>query len=592
MSVNPAHSDRELTALIYACLEGDANDEQVLALEKRLQSDPESRQIYHECLAIYAGLRQSGAHLLADAQEEHPQHADLSNEKVREIERYARQQLETYLEQKRIEQPPKPSHSRDYDITETLRELTQAVQRWTAVGLKAAKVSIAAIIIVLAGLVIHAHIQANAIVATLHETIDEQWEIPPADPHLRRGWMHLNQGYARLVFKQGAQALVQAPCRFRLISPNRMFLETGTVTARVPAEAIGFTIETPSSTFEDFGTEFGVIVNATSDSEIHVFDGEVGVCSSVRNQQQRAHRLTEGQSAVTDLKGGVYINQAHYGQHQFLRELPDPNQATIPGKCLCLADLVGSGNGFGTGQYGPDDSSAIGSINPITGRPDDPSRPLAPWKPDNLPDPKDERYDYYHYLCSNDYIRVPKLPYIDGVFVPNGQIGPAVVSSAGHIFRECPPTDGLAKWNITNGWRYRNREDKRDNNTQLAQAVGLSLSANIGITFDLVAISDSMPGTRIQAFESRAGIPICRDEKRAEVDLWVLIDGEVRFVKEDVRYPHMYRIEIPIQAGDQFLTLVVTDSQTPKPASHFSNMDWSFWEAPTLKLGPARSNQP
>lgn len=592
--MSAAHSDQELTALIFACLEGIAHNEQIQALEQRLQADPVARQIYHECLAIYAGLRQSGANLLAESPETaSPGKPDLDNERVREIERYARQQLEAYLRQKNPAQsaPTRPP-SREYDLAETLREIAQTVQRWTARGIKFGKISLAAIVILLIGLVIHANIQAHAIVATLQDGVHDQWESQPTGPNLRRGWLSLNQGYARIVFKRGAQALIQAPCRFRLLSPNRMFLENGTVTARVPTEAIGFKIETPSSTFEDFGTEFGVIVNAASNSEIHVFDGEVGVCSSIRNQGQRAHRLTQGHCAVTDLNGGVYIDQSHYGSHQFLRELPDPNQITIPGKYLSLADLVGSGNGFGTGQSGGDLISAIGSINPITGRPDDPSRPLAPWHPNDVPAPKDERYDYYHYRCSNDYIRVPKLPFIDGVFVPNGQEELAEVSSEGHIFRECPPTDGLVKWNITNGWRYRRWNDDRYTNAQLDKASGLSLSANMGITFDLSAIAAAIPGSNIKAFDSQAGIPICQDPNRAELDLWVLIDGEVRFVHQDVHYPKMYPIHVPIQAGDRFLTLVVTDSQTPKPASHFSNMDWCFWEAPILTLETTQTSNP
>jgi hypothetical protein len=369
-----------------------------------------------------------------------------------------------------------------------------------------------------------------------------------------------------------------------------MYLKTGTVTAHVPSEAMGFTIETPSSIFEDFGTDFGVIVDASSESEVHVFNGEIAVASSIQEKPLSQNRLKQGQCAITDRTGAVYIGQSRYGTQQFLRELPDPNGIGIPGKRLSLADLVGGGNGYGTGILGGSYLSADGSINPITGRPNDSARPATPWKPEDIEKSPDDRYDYYHYPCSNDYIRVPKLAYIDGVFVPDGGQGPSVVSSLGHIFQECPDTDGLVKWNVINGWRYRTCAIPSFINTKvLAKSTGLSLSANIGLTFDLNAIRQTMPGIMITAFHATAGVPIHPKPNLTEIDLWVLVDGEVRYVKKDVRYPTMDPIRIPLNSQDHFLTLVVTDSQTPPPARHYSSMDGCFWRDPVLELSPSQS---
>ncbi len=388
--------------------------------------------------------------------------------------------------------------------------------------------------------------------------------------------------------------IIQAPSRFRLVSKGRMYLKTGTVTANVPPEAIGFIIETPSSIFEDFGTEFGVIVDASSQSEVHVFDGEVAVATSIREKPLSQNRLKQGQCAITDMTGAVYIGQSHYGAQQFLRELPEPNGIGIPGKRLSLADLVGGGNGFGTGILGGSGMmSADGSINPITGRPNDPYRPAKPWQSEANQESSNERYDDDHYQCSNDYIRVPKLAYIDGVFVPDGGQGPSVVSSAGHIFQECPDTDGRTKWNATNGWRYRDVPlySFSFGHEDVAQLTGLSLAANIGITFDLNAIRQTMPGTMITAFDSTAGIPALPEPDQAEVDLWALVDGEVRFVKQDVRIPDLIRIRVPLNSQDHFLTLVVTDSQTPPPVEQYSYLDRCFWEDPVLELESSQSIQ-
>jgi len=255
----------------------------------------------------------------------------------------------------------------------------------------------------------------------------------------------------------------------------------------------------------------------------------------------------------------------------------------IPGKRLDLADVVGGGNGFGTGLIGGDTFGARGSINPITGAANDPTRPAD--KRD-----RSQRFDFQHYTCSNTFIPVPTMAYVDGVFVPDGGQGRQIISSSGLVFVGCPDTDGQVKWNITNGWRYRDmRQDKR-NTEHLAHATGISMHANSGITFDLQAVYQAMPGVKAGAFSSRVGVPVTYSPEISEVDVWVLVDGDVRFVERDVRFQHMVDVRVNLQAADRFLTLVVTDSQTLGQASFPSNMDWCFWEDPALELVSAFSS--
>lgn len=585
-------SENELTALIFNSLEGVATQEQLDELESRLKTDSQARDIYQDFLIIYAILHRTGSHLLAACDGPDGAPASLSsNDRVREIERYARQQLETFLEQEHPKSASQSVNSHQWDIVEMVHDFLQTVNRWVRIAVRTVKIGFVCGILILIGLIVSNLIKDRIIVATLRGAVNAQWETAPDKSELSRGWMALEQGCAEIAFKQGAQVIIQAPGRFRLISGGRMYLERGTVTARVPPEAVGFIIETPSSICEDFGTEFGVIVDASSQSEVHVFAGEISVASSIRKKPLSKTRLRQGQCAITDLTGAVYIGQSRYRAQHFLRDLPDPNRIDTPGKRLSLADLVGGGSGFGTGIMGGSFLSADGSINPITGRPNDSTRPATPYRPEDDPIPSDDRYDYYHYQCSNDYIRVPKLTYIDGVFVPDGSQGPAVVSSSGHIFRECPDTDGLVKWNIINGWRYRDWSFFSFGNENVAKLTGLSLSANIGITFDLNAIRKTMPGVMITAFDSTAGIPTTSEEDLAEVDLWVLVDGEVRFVKQDVRIPDVSRIHVPLDSQDHYLTLIVTDSQTPPPVKHYSSLDRCFWKDPVLELVPSHPVQ-
>jgi len=583
-------SEKELAGLIFNCLEGTATQEQIGELELRLKKDPQAQDIYQEFLIIYAVLHRSGSHLLTAC--DGPDEASTplpSSERVREIERYARQQLEAFLEKEHPRSAPPSVPAPQWDLADMVHDLLQTVHRWVSIAIRTVKIGFVCGILILVGLIVANLIKDRIIVAMLQGTVSVQWETAPDTLELRRGWMALEQGCAEIAFKQGAHVIIQAPSRFRLVSPGRMYLTTGTVTAHVPQEAIGFTIETPSAIFEDFGTEFGVIVDASSQSEVHVFDGEIAVASSIQKKPLSQNRLKQGQCAITDLTGAVYIGQSHYGAQQFLRELPDPNAIGIPGRRLSLADLVGGGNGFGTGILGGSWLSADGSINPITGHPNDPYRPATPYHDE---EPTDDRFDYHHYLCSNDYIRVPKLTYIDGVFIPDGGQGPSVVSSSGHIFRECPDTDGLVKWNVINGWRYREFSIPSSmNNEELAQSTGLSLSANTGVTFDLNAIRQTMPGVMITAFHSLAGIPFTFEPDVGEIDLWVLVDGEVRYVKQDVRRPPLNRIYVPLNSQDHFLTLVVTDSQTPQPVEFYSNMDRCFWKDPVLELATSNTVQ-
>jgi len=576
-------SEKELSTRIFNCLEGTATQEQIDELERILEDNPQAQEVYEEFLSIYAALHRSGSLLLVADDDLVETAAPMpSSERVREIERYARQQLEAFLDQQHSLTEFQSAPVRQRDLVDRALDVLQAAHHWVTMAIRTVKIGfiggVAILIILIAATLIRNHM----IVATLGKTVVARWEKAPDQLELRRGWMALQQGCAQVVFKHGARAIVQAPSRFRLLSPERMYLEAGTVTAQVPPQAIGFTVETPSAVFKDFGTEFGVIVDASSQSEVHVFNGEIGVTSSIQDKTRPQAHLKQGQCAITDLRGAVYIDQAHYGAQQFLRKLPDPNAVSIPGRRLSLADLVGGGNGFGTGILGGSGlTSAEGSINPITGRPNDPYRPAKPWQSAT------DRYDDDHYLCSNHYIRVPDLTFIDGIFVPDGGQGPAVVSSAGHIFQECPDTDGRTKWNATNGWRYRDSSAFTLGNENVAQLTGLSLSANIGVTFDLNAIRQTMPGVVITAFDAAAGIPVAGEPDLAEVDLWVLVDGEVRFAQQDVRIPTLCQIHVPLDARDRFLTLVVTDSQTPPPVEQYSYLDRCFWKNPVLELAPS-----
>src|SRR5690606_13879464 len=106
---------------------------------------------------------------------------------------------------------------------------------------------------------------AYPIVATLGDTQNAVWA--PAQTaafsgaHLVAGHrMHLLSCMAEVTYHSGAHVVLQGPCDYRIDGDNSGSVQEGTLVARVPASAVGFTVSTPNSTLVDLGTEFGVVV--------------------------------------------------------------------------------------------------------------------------------------------------------------------------------------------------------------------------------------------------------------------------------------------------------------------------------------------
>jgi ferric-dicitrate binding protein FerR (iron transport regulator) len=93
---------------------------------------------------------------------------------------------------------------------------------------------------------------------------------------LPRNVVHLQKGTVELQFADGARVIVEGPAKFEPRGADRAFLSVGKLVATVPKQAIGFTIDTPTATIVDLGTEFGVETNPQS-TEIQVFKGKVEV---------------------------------------------------------------------------------------------------------------------------------------------------------------------------------------------------------------------------------------------------------------------------------------------------------------------------
>lgn len=139
---------------------------------------------------------------------------------------------------------------------------------------------------------------AVATIARLVRTVDCQWDnssLPTqAGSEWSAGQVRLSRGRALIRFESGAEVLLEGPSVFQLDDASRGSLLSGQLVARVPVEAVGFAIKTPTATVVDLGTEFGVVADARGATEVHVFDGAVELYAG--DDDQAALRVVAGEA--------------------------------------------------------------------------------------------------------------------------------------------------------------------------------------------------------------------------------------------------------------------------------------------------------
>lgn len=378
---------------------------------------------------------------------------------------------------------------------------------------------------------------------------------------LPEGTRHLLQGVVDLELTGGTRLVVKGPCLFHLPAQNSIKLHRGMITARVPAEAHGFTVHTESVSVVDLGTEFGVIAKADGTVETHVFEGRVTlVPPGLTVASPESIPLPAGIAAT------VYrdkpIQKAGANPVRFVRDVPIRATGALAGKRFDLADVVGRGNGFGTGKIGRGVHPANGAAleQPVS------LQAVAP-------------VSGYGFLLS--------WRYIDGVFVPDGHRGPNAVTSTGRLFQACPDTNGRTQLGISNGGFMALPNQPQASYAPMlggerfgtAERPALGMHPNAGITFDLDRIRADNPGTGITAFQAIGGVSETAPQFPAgDVTFWVLVDGEVRFqhVISQTSSP-VTPVRVTLTPSARFLTLVTTC-----PGS--TDYAWAVWALPFLEL--------
>ena len=371
----------------------------------------------------------------------------------------------------------------------------------------------------------------------------------------------LSSGLMEITYDTGAKVILQGPVTYEVKSRNSGFLPVGKLTGKMEVEtAKGFAIRTPTATVTDLGTEFGVEVSKEGNTTSHVFRGSVLVqmVSADGTADGEGHMMYANQSALVEKRSGkqnsgnrmtVFVQSVIPAD--FVREISrnDPKQ-TI--KTFDLIDVVAGGDGFS--------GNRDASIDPTTGQ----RSKSVLYGNSEVADPNDLSLSP---AGDGKYHRVEGVPFVDGVFLPDGSIGPVQVDSAGHLFADCPKT---ANKNIIRIWaggavpcKPATIPTTIDGVDYVSQGHGiLFLHANNGITFDLDAIRKANPGWMLKRFRAVAGNTesVSESGKSAYADVWVLVDGKVRFRRWQITaFSGGFSVSIPFTRNDHFLTLISTD---------------------------------
>ena len=207
--------------------------------------------------------------------------------------------------------------------------------------------------------------------------------------------------------------------------------------------------------------------------------------------------------------------------------------AELQGDGWSLADIVGGGDGHGSGKAGQ-------AIDPATGHTTDAKR------------------GFLESATVNVFHPCP-LPFVDGVVIPDGNAdGRVPIATNGLLADDIPNTSGQAWDAIRNG----------PVNSQFSTELGgidfagnghqlLSLHANAAITFDLQAMRKSGLPSDVR-FVAQAGY--FGQTAKAGASFHILADGKLLIQHQGIgREDGLIGIDIPVSQDVRFLTLMATD---------------------------------
>ena len=561
----------EVGQLILKCLCGDADAVEQAELREHLENDPYAMQYYSEYVMLYSAMYQPG-NVSAEPDKEQFDAAgsvlggiwhELADEELIAEEVVTSRKLWGRRRRKKVT-------AKEPTVRQLVkkREVVKLRRQFSRMAIHTAVISTAAMLFI--ALLVWLDPQKGPVMARVTSSINAVWDdvasVGGQGSPMRSGRMRLFEGFVEFLMEGGAEVIVQGPAVVEMENDGQLFLQTGSLVSRVPPEAVGFIVRTPNATIVDYGTEFGVTAYPSGVTETYVFDGVVEIrAGSDPVMHGEVMRLHAGQGGRVDADGNVVVWNMDKQNDRYVRKMPEEGAFTSSGSRLDLADVVGGGNGFGSGKIGP-------VIDPVTGN-------ILPGFSDANNRPG-----------NGEYVTVPENSYIDGVFVPDGSNGFVEITSAGHVFTDCPDTSGMYWSEISNDAREALYNAAADADRRQVAFDGIEygtksepailIHANLGITFDLDEFRRMLVLQKIIGFNARCGIsePM---SYTAKADFRVFVDGVERFEWTGVRTTQGLReINIELNDDDRFLTLVTTDGGDEAGIGR----DWTVFVDPVLEL--------
>jgi hypothetical protein len=552
----PTEHNKGFKQLLNGLLDGQLTAEQVCQLERQIQTSPEAMKLYVDTVTLTVGLRKYSQTQRGAMKE--AIHQQTPDESVL---------WETLANDEKQAPTIKMVKKRNWLWWKSKPVLIQPKeQNIERVRRKISRLPVATLIVASAALVfllLYIRLLPLMNIAQLKDSIHAVWD--NRHNQFREGielfpavaQQTLREGFAHVHFASGAEVLFEAPCQFVLESKNQLFLKQGKVFIKVPKKAIGFAVRTPNSRIVDLGTEFGVFVGPDGTSQFQMFSGKASVTAGLAGKEKNSELLTAGQTFNVEADNGE-ISRGSFQRDNFVQLINSSNNIVWRGeKSLSLADFVVGGNGL---QAEPE-----GSLNPVSGMIEPEAGYLAEDQMRNPP---------------QTYNTIAVSPFIDGVFVPNGANGPVEISSMNHSFA-FPKTIATIWYPLAAVTYY--VTDKNEGSQSPDQGgvprPAFYLHANLGVTFDLEAIRNAYPDTKITGFRTQYAIRWDGTPHGNKVDFWMLVDGQNRHEhRAKTAGKKMEDAYIPLSDTDRFLTLAVTE------ANDGLGYDWGVFVNPVIEL--------
>lgn len=565
----------DINELLFRLLDNDISDRDFLRLKNWLDADEQAKYYYCQFMGDYSALSLRTTTIVQE-QEKDSLQDELISEKFWKLMSEEEQKAPT-VEIFIPEEKDKP------DTIQKVRK-ENVVYTINKTSLSLAIASLAALFVMIA--YVYLAPPAPYEVATVSDSVNAQWS---SDLPLKAGTpiatsskpVQLTQGIVKLVTNQNVQVVLEAPTEFRFVSYSEIALQYGKLFAHVSDQGRGFSVATPNTKIVDLGTEFAVLAQIDGNTEVYMYKGRANLFAGLSNENKISEILPAGSAKKIDRTDSV-VKEIPLERNIVVRNINSKSDFVWRGESVSLADIVGGGNGFGTGRLDlgiePLTGNAVGSLSST---------------------------DVYE--GPEEYIPVPSNAYIDGIFVPGISGAATQITSMGLRTDEFPKTSGIVWGYIFNG-AWHNGLDVPRHPLQLnGLALGdkknpaVTMHSNLGITFDLSAVRAALPGVRINSFSSTFGVSETVEKwlrsrdfsdleqstevakisavRQSDAAFWVFLDGKKVFCETLSNASKAGTVDIPIEEDVRFLTLAVTE------ADDTFMFDWAVFARPELILG-------